>query len=134
MIYLLFVKQRVSQYNSMILFFVATWVKVNSSPVSFGTKNNQYGTFTMPFTGDLAAMKLVNLHGYVTCDTRHSNYYSYWGCGSLRNQQVDVVITDDTNQVLLPIDALILNDDLTSNVVYRAPFGAIRPRVAPVVH
>ena len=98
----------------MILFFVATWVKVNSFPVSFGTKDSQYGAFTMPFTGDLAAMKLVNLHGYVTCDTQQSDFYSYWGCGSHLNQKVAVVITDDTNQVILPIDALIQIDDLTS--------------------
>ncbi|XP_078351470.1 uncharacterized protein LOC144636179 isoform X2 [Oculina patagonica] len=87
----------------------ATWLKVNTSPVCFGAKGNKYGAFNMPFQGDLAAIRLVNLHGYVSCNAQSKNYWSYWGCGSYNADQTNVVITDDTNTVVLPPAQLILN-------------------------
>ncbi|KAL9953001.1 hypothetical protein ACROYT_G040348 [Oculina patagonica] len=59
--------------------------------------------------GDLAAIRLVNLHGYVSCNAQSKNYWSYWGCGSYNADQTNVVITDDTNTVVLPPAQLILN-------------------------
>ena len=83
---------------------------MSTSPVCFGAKDKEYGTFSMSSAGDLAAIRLVNLHGYVSCDSRKKNYWSYWGCGSYNPQQINVVITDDANNVVLPQAELILND------------------------
>ena len=94
----------------MISFLLATWVKANTSPMCFGAKDGKYGKFSVPFAGDLAAIRLVHLHGYVTCDHRRNNYWSYWGCGSYNSNQINVVITDDANNVVLPQAELILND------------------------
>ena len=82
------------------------WRKVNSSPVCFGTRNHQFGRFFMPSRGRLAAIKLVHLYGYVSCNTNgDSNSWSYWGCGyssgSLKDK-VNVVITASSNHIILP--------------------------------
>ncbi|XP_078351472.1 uncharacterized protein LOC144636180 [Oculina patagonica] len=104
----------------------ATWLKVNTSPVCFGAKGDAYGAFNMPFQGDLAAMRLVNLHGYVSCDSGNINYWSYWGCGLHNANQVNVVITDDTNTVVLPPAELIL----TSNKWAKIPgYNSVSPEL-----
>lgn len=80
------------------------WQKANTSPVCFGAKHSQFGTFSAPSRGLLAAVKLVHLYGYVTCDTRSNRYWSFWGCGERSNQRpyVGVVITTSRNHILLP--------------------------------
>lgn len=92
----------------------AFWHKQNTSPVCFGAKNNQFGSFTAK-TGSkrLAAVKLVHLYGYVTCNTREVSYWSYWGCGSnaLVRELVNVVITTSTDQIILPQGQLIVRDN-----------------------
>ena len=50
----------------------------------------------------LAAIKLVHLYGYVSCDTRHTSNWSYWGCGDKMQAQVSVTITTTANRILLP--------------------------------
>ena len=81
------------------------WRKVNTSPVCFEAKGSRFGRFYIP-RGTLAAIKLVHLYGYVSCDTRITSHWSYWGCGDNRwngiNTQVNVVITDSSNHILLP--------------------------------
>ena len=94
----------------MISFLLATWVKLNTSPVCFGAKDGKFGTFSMPFNGNLAAIRLGNLYGYVTCDHLKKDYWSYWGCGSQNSNQINVVITDEANTVVLPEAELILDD------------------------
>ncbi|XP_066030666.1 uncharacterized protein [Pocillopora verrucosa] len=89
------------------------WEKQNTSPVCFGAKDDQFGRFYIK-SGykNLAAVRLVPLYGYVSCDTRHVSYWSYWGCGSYRWGQgkINVVITNSDNQVLLPPSEFIVND------------------------
>ena len=92
-----------------MLFFVALvdrWHKVNYSPVCFGAKSNQFGRFYLPSSGKLAAIKLVHLYGYVSCDTNVISHSSYWGCGDDSwngiNEKIDVVITTSGNDVILP--------------------------------
>ena len=85
---------------------------MNFSPVCFGAKNQQFGRFFAHSVsgGKLAAVKLVHLYGYVTCDTRHISYWSYWGCGAYYSgDKIDVVITTATNHVLLPPSQLIVH-------------------------
>ena len=96
------------------IYSTAFWHKQNTSPVCFGAKNNQFGSFTAK-TGSkrLAAVKLVHLYGYVTCNTRKVSYWSYWGCGSnaLVRESVNVVITTSTDQIILPPSQLIVRDN-----------------------
>ena len=63
----------------------------------FGSKNDEYGKFSIPSTGDLAAIKLVHLYGYVACYSRAK--WSIWGCGG---PKVNVVLTTSDNDVILP--------------------------------
>ncbi|XP_073229569.1 uncharacterized protein [Porites lutea] len=85
--------------------YFVRWRKVNTSPVCFEAKGSRFGRFYIP-RGTLAAIKLVHLYGYVSCDTRITSHWSYWGCGDNRwngiNTQVNVVITDSSNHILLP--------------------------------
>ena len=78
----------------------------------FGAKSGQFGRFNVKTGQKLAAVKLVHLYGYVSCDTRHVSYWSYWGCGlyGWGRGKVNVVITTSTNQVLLPPREFIVSD------------------------
>lgn len=93
-----------------LLLFTDRWRKVNFSPVCFGAKNHQFGRFRVRSGGRLATVKLVHLYGYVTCDTRHISYWSYWGCGSYYSgDKINVVITTASNHVLLPPGQFIVH-------------------------
>lgn len=80
-------------------------IKMNTSPVCFGAKNNQFGKFSAPYCGKLAAVKLVYLHGYVTCAVNASTpQWSFWGCGHRSSviNHINVVISTSSNRVILP--------------------------------
>ena len=84
----------------------------------FGAKGNQFGKFSVPSGGRLLAIKLVHLHGYVTCKKSKVDHWSYWGCNafsSLRDQ-VDVAITTSTNGVILPPSQFITNGKKWSKI------------------
>ena len=72
----------------------------------FGAKSHSYGLFTAPRSGNLVAVKLVHLYGYVSCDVNVYTHWSFWGCGENQwngiNTLVDTVITDSHNHVLMP--------------------------------
>ena len=94
------------------------WRKVNSSPVCFGARNHQFGRFSMPSSGRLAAIKLVHLYGYVSC-SKHgdANHWSYWGCGysfSLTRDKVNVVVTTSSNHIILPPNQFLTRSGLGS--------------------
>ncbi|XP_068715315.1 uncharacterized protein [Montipora foliosa] len=87
------------------------WRKMNFAPVCFGAKNQEFGRFSVHYVsgGKLSAVKLVHLYGYVTCDSRHVSYWSYWGCGDYYSgDKIAVVITTATNHVLLPQSQFIV--------------------------
>ena len=89
------------------------WEKQNTSPVCFGAKDGQFGRFYIKSDHEnLAAVRLVPIYGYVSCDTRHVSYWSYWGCGLYRGGlgKINVVITNSENQVILPPSEFIVND------------------------
>ena len=86
-------------------FLSAHWQKMNTSPVCFGAKNNKFGKFRAPYGGKLAAVKLVYLHGYVTCAVNSPTpQWSFWGCGNKPSviNHVNVVITTSSNSIILP--------------------------------
>ncbi|XP_067023808.1 uncharacterized protein, partial [Acropora muricata] len=43
------------------------WRKLNSAPVCFGAKDNQFGRFRVEVGGSIQAVKLVHLSGQVNC-------------------------------------------------------------------
>ena len=71
-----------------------------------------YGSFNVRFGGKLAAIKLVHLSGYVTCDRRKFSYWSFWGCGKrpVVRDQVGVVITNFRDVILTPQRPFLKND------------------------
>ena len=80
------------------------WVKANTlNPVCFGARDNKYGSFRVPKTGKIAAVKLIHLSGYVSCSGQ-INEWSFWGCGYHRSltDHVSVVITTSSNTLLMP--------------------------------
>lgn len=101
-------KIKLSFISALIIFFPLPdrWVKLNHSPVCFGTRNDQFGTFNVPHGGNMAAVKLVYLYGYLSCDTRQTSYWSYWGCGDNPyagiKDMVNVKITTSVNHIILP--------------------------------
>ena len=63
--------------------------------------DNKFGTFEAPKGGQLAAVKLVHLYGYVSCYAPDANTWSFWGCG-LPYQEVAVAITTSKDEIILP--------------------------------
>ena len=57
------------------------WRKLNSAPVCFGAKDDQFGRFQVEVGGSIQAVKLVHLSGQVTCNRYQVNGSSKWGCG-----------------------------------------------------
>ena len=94
------------------VYFTDRWQKQNTAPVCFGAKSGQFGRFNVKTGQKLAAVKLVHLYGYVSCDTGHVSYWSYWGCGlyGWGRGKINVVITTINNQVLLPPHEFIANN------------------------
>ena len=92
--------------------FSDSWVKVSSSPVCFGAKRNTFGRFNVPFGGDIAAIKLVHLSGYVSCDKRNFSYWSYWGCGKRAGVEdyLGVTITTTQNTIITPEQPFLKNN------------------------
>ena len=68
-----------------------------TAPLCFGTRDDQFGKFSSPYSGKLASVKLVHLYGNVTCYKRIPQYWSYWGCGQYNSSHISIVITDSNN-------------------------------------
>lgn len=83
-----------------------------SHKVCFGAKDNSYGSFTAPLTGNLVAVKLVHRFGYVSCHARRGSYWSFWGCGERHSDGlVNTIITDHYYRILMPTTQLERNAD-----------------------
>lgn len=81
------------------------WIKLNTSPVCFGSHGSSYGNFTIPETGHVITFKLVYLSGYVNCRVSDPQYRSKWGCSFLASpNNLAVFITDSLQQRILPTD------------------------------
>ena len=96
------------------LFHSGQWI-LASPLVCFGAKGNTNGRFTAPIRGNLVAVKLVHLFGYVSCHVYDGTFWSFWGCGENNSHGlkalVDTVITDDHNRILMPPTQLEKNID-----------------------
>lgn len=79
----------------------------------FSAKNREFGKFHAPLSGSLAAIKLVHVYGYVTCHKPAKHSWSHWGCSvSDRKDEINVVITNSTDDLLLPPSQLITSSEL----------------------
>ena len=94
------------------------WTKLNTAPVCFGAKGNQFGKFYVPSDGKLLAIKLVHLHGYVSCVNYRVSHWSHWGCGTYSSLigQVSVAITTSGNHILLPPSQFITGSGKWSKI------------------
>ena len=80
-----------------------------TAPLCFGTRDDQFGKFSSPYSGKLASVKLVHLHGNVTCYKGIPQYLSYWGCGQYYSSHISIVITDSNNSILFPSREFMLD-------------------------
>ena len=51
------------------MFLTDNWKKINTDPVCFGTKNDDFGSFEIQEAGKIYTFKLVHTNGTVTCNT-----------------------------------------------------------------
>ena len=66
--------------------------------VCFGAKDNQSGRFVVELDGLIDAVKLVHLHGQVSCDVPNGRWSS-WGCAGTKFR---VFLTNSTDDILVP--------------------------------
>ena len=87
----------------MFSFYVLeNWQKINTKPVCFGARGDQYGAFNITKSGHLKTMKLVHKSGAVSCIPNYDT--SYWGCRSnyYGNNSLLTIITNASKESLLP--------------------------------
>ena len=74
------------------------WVKLNTSPVCFGARDNKFGSFKYNKNIFVKSFMLVHRSGSVSCNNKD---HSYWGCWP-NHVNINTVITDGSNRVLGP--------------------------------
>jgi len=80
----------------------APWQKMNTAPVCFGAKDNQFGNFEVEIGGSVDSVKLVHVSGDVTCAMfGGGNAWSKFGCQKSLSE-LYTFITNATNDILLP--------------------------------
>ena len=84
------------------MFYLGTWLKINSNPVCFGAHNDTYGSFTIGKTGFISALKLVHKSGILVCHEKSTR--SYWGCKRpcYGDKTLMTVITYSNKSMFLP--------------------------------
>ena len=92
----------------MLVSLTGRWRKLNHEAVCFSARGERPGWFYVP-SGDLAAIKLVHLYDYVTCNYPTSSSWSYWGCVIPQHRyQVNVAITTSSSYTaILPLSRFL---------------------------
>ncbi|XP_031575324.1 uncharacterized protein LOC116308945 [Actinia tenebrosa] len=82
------------------------WLKINSSPVCFGTKDSSFGQFNITVPGQIITFKLVHVSGSVNCNEGFPIRSSHWGCRDDKGnpERMNSVITDNNDTLILPQD------------------------------
>ena len=83
---------------AILLIAERPWRRLNSNPACFGAKDNQFGGFVVEVEGHIDAVKLVHLHGKVSCDVS-KGLWSNWGCSW---ERLHVFLTNATDDILIP--------------------------------
>ena len=84
------------------MIIVENWQKINTDPVCFGARGNQYGAFAVTKSGRLKTMKLVRRSGEVRCNPQS---VSHWGCINPKhygNNGLLTIITNANKESVLP--------------------------------
>ncbi|KAL9966660.1 hypothetical protein ACROYT_G024771 [Oculina patagonica] len=77
------------------------WQKINTEPVCFGARDNQYGAFNITKSGRLKTMKLIRKSGSIKCNPVYNA--SYWGCNyPLYGKTLTTIVTNTNNELVLP--------------------------------
>ncbi|XP_020609728.1 uncharacterized protein LOC110048282 [Orbicella faveolata] len=83
----------------------APWQKMNTAPVCFGAKGDQFGEFEVEIGGSVDSVKLVHVSGHVTCAVFDilggANARSKFGCQK-SSSELYTFITTANNDILLP--------------------------------
>jgi len=86
------------------------WMQIQN-PVCFSARDDKYGTVSVKHEGFVAAIKLLLINGYLTCNTSSDVHKSNWGCGTSKPSHdqalINTYITCDHNDVLFPSDSII---------------------------
>ena len=83
----------------------APWQKMNTVPVCFGAKDDQFGSFEVKIGGSVNSMKLVHVSGEVTCSVSVEG--SKFGCQK-SFPELYTFITTSNDDILLPeIDEIL---------------------------
>ena len=87
---------------------------MSKSPICFGARNNQFGSFNVPCNGTLASVKLVHVDGYVKCN-QGDRKRSFWGFIQDPTNEVNVEIKNDADTAILPSsDFLVMSGEKES--------------------
>ena len=89
---------KISPLFAILLIAERPWRRLNSNPVCFGAKGNQFGRFVVEVDGHIDAVKLVHLRGKVSCKVSIGRW-SNWGCGK---EKLMAFLTNATDDVLIP--------------------------------
>ncbi|KAK3746088.1 hypothetical protein QZH41_004625 [Actinostola sp. cb2023] len=96
-----------NQFLNTIFRVPVKWIKFNTSPVSFGAKDNQYGPFNITQDGHIFTMKLVYLEGYVTNTKDKPITRSHWHSNNeftgVPYAKLGILITDPARTRVLPL-------------------------------
>ena len=90
--------QNLTLLFAILLIAERPWRRLNSNPVCFGAKDNQFGGFVVEVDGLIDAVKLVHLYGQVSCAVSNGRW-SNWGCGT---ENLMVFLTNSTDDILIP--------------------------------
>ena len=106
-----------------------SWVKLSSRPVCFGARDNQPGSFSVPYGGKIAAVKLVHLSGYVACEKSNLSWWSFWGCGNRPSvrQKLNVIITTSSNSIITPVSPFL--SDYPGKWYYLPGYDSFTPEI-----
>lgn len=78
------------------------WQKLNTAPVCFGAKGDNFGSFEVEIGGSVNSVKLVHVAGEVTCIwSDGNNAWSKFGCRKSQSE-LDTFITTANDDILLP--------------------------------
>ncbi|XP_078344708.1 uncharacterized protein LOC144630244 isoform X2 [Oculina patagonica] len=80
-----------------------SWQKINTKPVCFGARDDNYGAFNITKSGRIKTMKLIHKSGSIKCNP--VDRASYWGCrysGSYGKNGLLTIITNANKEAVLP--------------------------------
>ena len=92
------------------MFLTDNWKKINTDPVCFGTKNDNFGSFEIQEAGKIYSFKLVHTNGTVTCNTNFES--TKWGClHPYLGRRILLTVITYPNKTVLPLGEFVKGID-----------------------